>query len=251
MNPKIKDYLGIALIIGVLMIAVAAWNYSQSFEPASFRSFTVYAEGEATAVPDIAQFSFSVITEGGLEGLEQLKDENARKADAIIDYLKSEDVEKEDIKTTSFSVEPRYSNIRCFVGECPAPEIVGYTIRQSVQVKVRDMDDIGKILSGVVEKGANNVSGPWFTLDDPTEVENEAREEAFKKAKAKAEAMADAGGFKLGKLVSVEEGGIFGKGGGVAFAEARIDSGGGVEEIPIEPGEQEVKITIVLTYEIK
>jgi hypothetical protein len=250
MNPKIKDYLGVTLIVGVLMISLAAWSYARSFEPASYRSFSVNAEGEATMVPDIARLNFSVITEGGVGDLEALKDENAETANDIIKYLKGMDVEKEDIKTLSFNVSPRYSNIRCFNGPCPAPEIVGYSIHQSVQVKVRDMDDVGEILTGIVENGANSVSGPWFTIDDPTKTENEAREEAFEKARDKAKAIAKAGGFKLGKLIAVSEGGVYG--GAVAFAESSVDKmGRGGEEIQIEPGEQEVRVTITLTYEIK
>jgi uncharacterized protein YggE len=250
MNPKIKDYLGIAAIVGILLFSLAAWNFSRSVEPASFRSFTVSAEGKAAAVPDIAQFTFGVTTESGLDNVEEAKDENAEKADDIIDYLKDENVDKEDIKTTSFNVYPRYENIRCFGGPCPEPKIAGYTITQTVMVKVRDMDDAGEILSGVVDRGANNVSGLSFIIDDPTKLENEAREEAFEKAKEEAKAIAKAGGFRLGKLISVDEG-FYGRGVALSFAEKADGMGGGGVDIPIEPGEQEVRVNITLRYEIK
>jgi len=250
MNPKIKDYLGIALIIGVLMLALAAWSYTRSFEPASYRSFTVSAEGEATAVPDIARFTFGVINEGGLDNIEGLKDENAKKANTIIDFLKDEDVDKKDIKTLSYNVTPRYSNIRCITAPCLPREIVGYTISQTIQVKVRDMDEAGELLTGVVDNGANNVSGLTFEIDDITEAENEAREEAFEKAKAQAKAMAKAGGFKVGKLISVDEG-FYGRGSGVVFSEAMDLGRGGGEKIQIEPGEQEIRVNVTLRYEIK
>ncbi len=248
MNQKIKDYLGLALIVGVLMISLAAWNYARSFEPASYRSFMVSAEGKVAAVPDIAQFTFGVISEGGLEDIEILKDENTKKANSIIDYLKDEDVDKKDIKTLSFNVVPRYT--RCYEGVCPPRTIEGYTISQTLQVKIRDLDDAGKLLTGVVENGANNVSGLNFTIDDPTETENEAREEAFGKAREKAKAIAKAGGFKLGDLISIDEN-YYGKGGVVYTQAMDAGMGGGGEEIRIEPGEQEVRISIMLRYEIK
>lgn len=251
MNNKIKDYLGIALIAGVLMFALAAWSYARSFEPASYRSFTVSAEGEATAVPDVAVFTFGVITESDLNNLEEAKDENAEKANSIIDYLRDEDVEKKDIKTLSYNVSPRYNNIRCFTGPCPEPQIVGYTISQMIQAKARDLDKAGELLSGVVDNGANNVSGLGFEVDDITEVENEAREAAFEKAKAQAKAMAKAGGFKVGKLISVDEG-FIGRGRDVFFAEAmEVGIGGGGSAPQVEPGEQEIRVNVTLRYAIK
>ncbi len=251
MNSKIKDYLGIALIVGVLMMALAAWSYTRSFEPTSYRSFTVSAEGEAVAVPDIARFTFGVITEGGMGDIEGLKDENAKKANTILDFLDDEDIDKKDIKTLSYNVQPRYNDVRCFAAPCPPREIIGYTISQRVQVKVRDMDEAGEILTGVVENGANNVSGLTFEIDDITEAQNEAREEAFDKAKEQAKAMAKAGGFRVGKLISVDEG-FYGRSSDTVYLEAMSSAGrGGGEDIQIEPGEQEIRVNITLRYEIK
>lgn len=249
MDSRIKNYLGVALIIGVLVFALAAWNYSRTFEPSSFRSFTVSAEGKVSAVPDIAVFTFGVISEGGLAGLEGLKDENAKKVNAMIDYLKDQGVDKKDIKTLSFNVYPKYSSSRCYVSPCPEPEIVGYTVSQMVEVKVRNLEDAGKLLSGVVDRGANNVSGLNFTIDKPDELENEARKEAFEKARDQAQAIAKAGGFRLGKLISIDES-LFGKG---LEIYARMEAGGlgGGTDLAIEPGEEEIRVNIMLRYEIK
>ena len=136
---------------------------------------------------------------------------------------------------------------------CPSPEIVGYTVRQIVSIKMRNFEIVGDILSGVVDNGANSVSQLSFTVDDPTAVENEARAEALVKAKDKAKAMAEAGGFRMGKLLNISEGGAFpyydrtyaleayGKGGDVAAAPTPT----------IEPGSQEFRVTMTLTYEIR
>ena len=69
MGRSIKQYFWVAVTVAVLVVAYAAWSYartySQSVEPSSFRSFSVTGEGKAVAIPDIASFSFSVVTEGG------------------------------------------------------------------------------------------------------------------------------------------------------------------------------------------
>ena len=116
-------------------------------------------------------------------------------------------------------------------------------------MKIRELSKAGDIVAGMVDNGANTVSGPSFTVDDPTELQNEARREAIAEAKEKAKAIAEAGGFRLGKLISINEGSSFpqpfpymlefgGKGG---------DFGGPA----IEPGSQEIRVNVTLSYEIK
>lgn len=256
MNSKIKDYLGIALIFALVITGFSAWElvktYSKSIDPSSLRKFSVMSEGKATAVPDVAQFSFSVIIEGGKD-IVKLQKENTEKVNKIIFFIKNQKIEAKDIKTESYNLEPRYQYFSCprAGGVCPPPEIVGYTISQNVSVKIRDFNKIGDILAGAVKNGANTVSDLRFTVDDPAQVQNQARAEAIEKAKIKAMAIAKAGGFKLGQLLAIEEneGGDFYK-----YDRSVLGMGGGLEVAPapaIEPGSQEVLISIRLTYGIK
>lgn len=254
MKENIKNYLGVAVIIGVLVFSFSVWSftrsYSKSIEPSSFRSFSVVGEGKAVAVPDIAAFSFSVITEGGRE-IAKLQADNTAKMNAAIDFVKSKGVEGKDMKTSSYHLEPRYQYFSCPKegGPCPPPEIVGYKITQVVSVKVRDFSKVGEIFSGVVQNGANSVSNLNFTVDDPTEVQNIARAEAIEKAKAKAKAIAKAGGFRLGRLLSIEE--TFAP---IPYYDRTLALGFGESaKVPapaIEPGSEEIKITVALRYEI-
>ena len=68
MNSSIKNYLGIAGILTILLMGWSAYRfvgaYSESILPSSFRSFTATAEGKVVAIPDVAEFSFGVLTEG-------------------------------------------------------------------------------------------------------------------------------------------------------------------------------------------
>ncbi len=256
MNLRNKNLVNLAIVIALLAFAYGviscASSYSRSIEPSSFRSFSVSAEGKIVAVPDIAKFTFSVVTEGGTD-IGTLQEENTRKMNQAIQFVKDQEVDDRDIKTQRYSLEPRYQYYRCEEGPCPPPEIVGYTIRQTAEVKIRDFENIGSIIGGVVENGANAVSQLSFTIDDPTEVENEARAEAIEKAKDKAEAIAKAGGFRVGRLLAIREGGeepIY----RYAKEEAAIDTAsglGGAEAPSIEPGSEEVTVEITLVYEIK
>ncbi len=271
MSEKIKNYMGVAIIAGVLLLGYGAVSYgnaySKSVNPSAFRSFSVSGDGKAVAIPDVATFTFSVITEGG-KNLADLQTQNTNKVNKAIAFVKSSGVDAKDIKTQGYDVSPRYQQYNCYgtyssgvpsiepqpisPRPCPPAAIVGYTITQTVLVKVRDFSKAGTMLSGVVDAGANSVSSLQFTIDDPSKPQNEARVEAIGKAKAKAEAIARAGGFRLGKLLSIDENGgypiyygAYGKGGG------GYDSTASAPAPAIEPGSQDVNVTVTLRYEIK
>jgi uncharacterized protein len=255
MSEKTKNYLGVAVIISILIVAVSAWSfsrsYSRSIEPSSFRSFSVSGEGEVVAVPDVAEFSFSVITQGGTN-IAELQSTNTEETNAAIDFVKSQGVEARDIKTREYNLEPRYQFFSCprDGGPCPPPEIVGYTITQTVLVKVRDFTKIGDILGGVVDAGANSVSQLNFTIDEPEEIQNQAREEAIEQAKEKAKSIAKAAGFSLGRLLSISEsGGVTPP--PIVFRESALSVDSGAFAPTIEPGSQEVTVRVTLTYEIR
>jgi len=267
MSEKIKNYLGLAGTIALIAFALSALAYvsaySRSIEPSSFRSFSVSGEGEAVAIPDVAQFTFSVITQGGTD-IPALQKQNSDASNAIIAFLKEGGVDVKDIKTQSYSVEPRYQYYDCnnvrppytngtypAAEPCPPPEIVGYSIRQSVLVKVRDFDKAGELLAGTTKRGANQVSGLSFTIDDPEALQAQAREEAIKQAQEKARATAKAGGFRVGRLLSIDEGYVPYYDYGLK-SEAAYGIGGAAPAAPtIEPGSQEIKVNVTMRFEIR
>lgn len=276
MSTQLKNALGVVAIIVAGSMVVIGYNVAKSYAHAvnqeASRSFSVTGEGKAVAVPDIATFSFSVVTEGNMD-VTALQQQNTEKMNDAIDYIKSQSIEAKDIKTESYSIQPRYSSSYCspesfmtpessnqegstksasaLPRPCPPPSISGYSVSQSALVKVRDFKKIGTLLAGIVGHGANSVSGVAFTIDDQSKVEQQAREEAIQKAKEKAEAMARAGGFKIGRLLTISENGqmppyYYGKGAG-------MDTAAETPSTPptIEPGSQEINVQATLEYEIK
>ncbi len=263
MDIRIQNSLGVSVIAVLLASIFGGFWYTKSFldTKAIQRTFQVQGEGKVVAVPDIAEISFIILTEGG-KNISDLQKENTKKANAAIAFLKDSGIDEKDIKTQSYSVSPRYQYYSCppviyGTGEkgispesCPPSEIVGYSIQQTILVKVRDLNKTGDILSGIVASGSNNVYGPNFTIDDPNELQNEAREKAIAEAKERAKSIARAGGFRVGRLVAVQEGFITPwPMSVVAFGAEKGGVGGGTPDI--EPGSQEVSATVYLTYEIR
>ncbi len=267
MDYKIKNILIGAGALGILMLASAALLYAnyygRSIEPSSFRSFSAAGEGRIVAIPDVAVFTFSVITEGGKD-IALLQSQNTDKVNKAIEFVKAKGVETKDIKTQSYNLSPRYQYYSCreilpddgtnVVGKvCPPAEIVGYTITQTVQVKARDFNKVGDILSGVIAQGANNVSQLSFEIDDQSAIQEQAREQAIMKAKARAEKVASAAGFSIGRLLGIDEGytpyRVYNT---LDYAKTESSSGAQAPVAStVEPGSQEVVVSVTLRYEIK
>lgn len=170
----------------------------------NYNSISVSGKGEAVSVPDISTFSFTVSVDADTVSLAESK--VTEKMDTILAGLKDMGIEDKDIKTTDYSVWPKYvyeSNPCMANFPCPPsnPVADGYTVSHSVLVKVRKTDDAGKALSVVGDNGATNVSGLTFTTDDPEKALNEARTKAIDDARAKAEDLAKHLGVRIVRVV--------------------------------------------------
>lgn len=244
--------------VAILLIAIAAllaaFEYSRSVDRAyPTRTFSVEGEGNIDTVPDVAKFSVSIVTDGG-KNVSDVQEKNTEKMNAVDAFLKEAGISEKDLKTGEYTLSPRYEYPNCVgLAVCPQPSISGYTLTQTLLVTVRDTDKLGDLLSGVVLKGANNVSQVNFTVDDEDDAKAEAREEAIKKAKEKAMRLAKDAGFEVGRLVSIYEAPqMFGYGGGSEFDMKSAAVGiGGASAPTIEPGTNETKVTVTLTYEIR
>lgn len=257
-----KSYVSWAFSISLLLIGWAAIKgasaYRESVSLSSNRSFTVSGEGKVVAIPDIATFSVGVIVQGGTD-IAKLQKESTEKNNAVIAFLKSKNVAKEDIKTENHTIEPRQEYAQCFTisqgpTTCPPPKIVGYTITDTISVKIRNFETIGEILTGVVGAGANTVSQLSFGLDDPKSAQAEARTQAIAEAEKKAQAIARSAGFRIGKLVSIDEGSY--NPAPLYRYEALMskDAFGGATALPaqtVEAGSQNITSTVTIRYEIK
>ncbi len=233
----------VAILLG-LFAAKALWGYGKSVYPA--RVISVSAEGKVVVAPDIANLSFSVVSQG--KDPEKLQNDNSVKINNALDFIKSEGVDSKDIKTADYNLSPNYR----YDEKKGASFIDGYTLSQTVVVKIRNLDDVGKILAGLPSRGINQISGLNFGIDDPDKFLNEARKEAFAKALAKAEAMAEQNNVKIKRVVTFNE-----NTGGYPipfYAKAEFSRGGDMASVPapsIEPGSQEVTVQVSVVYEIR
>jgi uncharacterized protein len=250
----IAKLVGIAAITALLAYTYFAFVQARNYAQMPM-TITVSGTGEIFATPDIATFSFSVLSkEADAARAQSVAAENMND---IIAYLKEKGVDEKDIKTTGYGLNPRYEypESRCFEGYCPPqgePKLIGYEVSQSVDVKVRKTEDAGMLIAGVGEKGAMNVGGLTFTIDDEETLKAEARAAAISDAQAKSQELAKKLGVRIIRMNGYweEESAMpyYGMGGGVAMDMAMVKEAS-VPEIPL--GENTITSKIQITYEVK
>ncbi len=254
-SKRIQRLTALFLIVASVFVAVrAVGGFSDLFDsgaPAT-NVITVDGIGKATAVPNIATLSFTTMGEG--KTASQAQDEATKKNNVALALIKEKGVEDADVKTTSYSLSPKYSYSQpCYNGPCVYDEqrIVGYVVNQTTEVRVRDLGMVGDLLALLGDAGVSQLYGPNFTVEDEDAVRAEARKEAIDEARAKAKVLARDLGVRLVRVVSFSE-----SGGGYPgpFYRSDMALGGALESKVspnIVPGENEIVSQVYITYEIR
>ncbi len=159
---------------------------------------TLSASGEATRVPDVARVSTGVVTQSPEANVAMR--ENANRMDKVMAALRAAGIAERDIQTSGIHLNPQYK----YQDNTP-PTIVAYQASNTVNVKVRDLSKLGKVLDTLVAQGANQIDGPSFELDKPEAAIEEARVAAIKKAQAQAQTYAQTLGMHVRRIVSISE----------------------------------------------
>ena len=234
----------ILLVAGsVNLIVGASLKSKEAKNIAATRTIAVSAEGKMTIAPDAASINFSVITE--TKTAKEAQTQNTEKMNKVIEYVKSVGIDPKDIKTTSYYLYPKY--------DYPNGKsiLVGYTLTNSISVKIVKFELIGDLIAKSVELGINQIGDVNFFVDNPDEAKTKAGQLAIQNARAKALALARQAGIKLGKVVSVtESGGEFPL--YYPMAKEAFGMGGGGGAAPqLTPGTQEIRVFANMTFEIR
>jgi uncharacterized protein YggE len=161
------------------------------------RTITVTGKAEIMVVPDEAVINMGVET--FQRELEDAKRENDRSVSAIISVVKDAGVSTDHIKTDYLNIQPRYRET------AEERVLLGYVVRQSINIDVKDLDKLEDIISAALGVGANQIQGLEFRASDLKEHKDEARAKALEASKKKAEAMAGRLGEKIGRPLSIIE----------------------------------------------
>lgn len=193
--------LAAALAFGVPVLPATAQGTGSALA-ADGTLLSVSAQAEARRVPDVATISAGVVTQAADANAAMRA--NAVQMDKVMAAIQAAGIAARDIQSSGISLNPQYKYV-----ENQEPAITGYQASNTVNLKVRDIGKLGRVLDALVASGANQVNGPSFEIDQPDAAYDEARRGALDKAQARAAMYAKALGLRVRRIVSISEGGGF------------------------------------------
>ena len=176
----------VAFLLCLVMLAPLAKCAAAEKEPPIL---SVSGSGSVQSAPDQAAVTLGVVTRGATAG--EAQQENAAKATAIREALRTLGIEDKDVKTEEYNFRPEYSR------EGNERVIVGYVASNTIRVRVRDVAAVGDVIDAVLSNGANTIHSLDFSIRDTNALRQKALESAVKDAREKADAIARA----LGKSI--------------------------------------------------
>ena len=211
-------------------------------QPAAGTRLDISATGTVSRVPDLAIISAGVVTKS-TTATGAIAD-NAARMERVRAALKRAGIADRDIQTSSINLNPDY---RYEANQ--APVLTGYQASNNLSVKFRDIRNSGKILDALVAEGANQINGPSLTIDKPETAYDEARVKAIAAGRARAELYARALGMRVARLVSVSESGGYSRPPMPMvqmMAKAERDA-----STSIDPGSQDLEVTLAMSFELQ
>lgn len=181
---------------------------STDFSSNTSETISVSAQGSKMVEPDLALLNVGV--EVFAETVTLARNTAAKSIDSIEKSLFKNNVNKADVQTNRFDISPRYDYEELTVNgrRIGSQILVGYTVTNSLRVKIRDLDKVGQIIDDASNAGGDftRINSITFSVDDSSSYQSELRALAVQKAIEKASHYAELTGVILGPLVFLSEG---------------------------------------------
>ena len=229
------------------MAASAALPASAADEPTP--RIIVSGEGEAAAAPDMALVSLTVLRDG--DTARAALDANNKAMADVLAAMKAFGIAGKDLQTSGFSIQPRYVYPDPNKGENFEPKITGYSVYNTLGVRVRDLARVGEVLDQSVTLGVNQGGNITFVKDDTSAVVEEARKKAVENAITKAKTITSTAGIGIGRVLEMSEQ-TFQQGPvPMMQADMAMMKSAGAPAVPVAAGENSYRVTVNVTFELK
>lgn len=244
---KRSTRIGLAIAVASAALLVTACSPTTVVSPSGVapRTVNVSSTGTADAMPDAAKASITVESTNPTSA-SAAQSQAAAASTKVLDALKAANVDEKDIATQAIQVGPTYNYT-----QDGGQTLTGYRASQTIQVTFRDLTTAGATLDAVVAAGGNDVRidslSPYVT--DPTVAGNAARAQAVEIATKQAEQYAKLMGFTLGDVANVTESTSSTPPPPIAYADAAAAPA--EKSTPINPGTQQVTVSVNISWDIK
>jgi len=158
----------------------------------------VNASATTRTTPDLAIITLGVVARGATA--RDAQQAQATRMAAVMEAVRAAGVEDAEVQTVGYMLDPVYAYPRN-----AAPRITGYQSRNTVAIRVRNLNAISTLIDATVADGANELQGIEFTFQDEEASRDAARAQAVQTARTRAERYAEAAGMRVAGIVSIAE----------------------------------------------
>ena len=230
MKTRVLPIVGLLTFVAVF--AALSIPVPASSAEAEAGGITVQGTASVAAVPDRAELSFGVESQG--RTAKAALAANAAEMRRVIAAVKA--AGGTGVTTQSVSLSPRYDEQN---------QVQGFLATNAVAATIEEIAKAGTLIDAAVEAGANQVYGPSLALSDQRERYRDALEAAVADARASAQVLATASSLSLGRITAIVEGG-----GSAPQPYAVAGKAMDVGSTPIEPGTQRVTAVVSVTFSV-
>ncbi len=209
---------------------------------------SVRGEAELEKPADQLRINLGVVTDG--KDAEQTLEDNSEVMDGVVKAIRKAGLEDGEYQTGRFRVQPVYSRRPRGADETWQPQILGYQVTNTIDVKTTKLELAGAIIQEASKAGANSVNSINFDLADERKHRAEAIVKATTNAIDDARVVAQAAGVKLVRILSINLDDARPMASPPrSQMNMRAMAEGGVTP-PITPGEVMVRASVTIVYEI-
>lgn len=170
--------------------------------------------------------------------------EVSEKMTQVLQSLSDNGVEDRDIQTRNISVNTLWSNRN----SDNRREVTGFAAANTVELRVRALGDLGRILDQVLQEGANEMQGLRFQHGDLDGLRDQLRYKAVEDGMRKARQLAEASGMALGPVREIRDGAALDHG-PRPMARFAMESMGA--DVPVAAGEMTVAHQVSMVFDMR
>ena len=152
----------------------------------------VGADGKFETAPDTALIQFNISAQA--DSAKDAYDQAAQQAAAVRQVLRANGIDPKSAEIGFFSVDPQYDWTK------PKHKVIGYQVRTSVSLKLKDFSKIGPVTQQLADASVGDSQSLSYTVDSTDEAKSKAVADAYRHARASAQSLATASGRTLGEL---------------------------------------------------
>lgn len=233
--------LALTVAIGYFVGTVHSPRPATADPGSSQQGVVVSGLGKVSGTPDVLRIQLGVQVRRA-DVSTALRDANTV-TNRVRAAVRADGVDPKDMQTADVSI------YRSYTGK-GVPN--GYTVSQTLTVKLRDLARAGKAIGDAVTAGGNaaRLQGVSFALEDNAALLEQARDAAYGEAKRKAERYAQLSGRALGPVELVSEEVPQGDQ-SMPYARTAALASSPSSDVPLDAGQSQVSVSVTVRWSLR